>query len=107
MVLWKAAVFRMPPFHQPSYDPPDLAVAPGLPSGWNEFAMRYGYRETLYHISVSRNGGTGEGNAEEITVAVDGIAQASNVVLLADDRLDHRVEVRVAAERPAPASVST
>ena len=32
MVLWNAAVLRMPPFHQPSYGPPDRIVAPGLPS---------------------------------------------------------------------------
>ena len=49
----------------------------------------------------------GEGNPEAITVAVDGIVQSGNVVLLADDRMDHRVEVRVAAERPAPATAST
>ena len=27
-----AAVLRMPPFHQPSYGPPERMVAPGLPS---------------------------------------------------------------------------
>src|SRR5437870_12669333 len=31
-MLWNAAVLRMPPFHHPSYDPPDREVAPGLPS---------------------------------------------------------------------------
>ena len=81
-----------------------LRLAPCLPPEWNEFAMRYRYRETLYHISVSRDEDTGEGNPEAITVIVDGIVQASNVVLLADDRLDHRVEVRVATKSLAPAT---
>ena len=29
-MLWNAAVLRMPPFHQPSYAPPDAIVAPGF-----------------------------------------------------------------------------
>jgi hypothetical protein len=32
IVLWNAAVLRIPPFHQPSYGPPERIVAPGLPS---------------------------------------------------------------------------
>ena len=32
MVLWKVAVLRMPPFHQPSYGPPERIVAPPFPS---------------------------------------------------------------------------
>ena len=84
-----------------------LRLAPCLPPEWNGFSVRYRYRETLYHIVVSRSESTGDGHPEAMTVAVDGIVQASNVVLLADDRLDHRVEVRVAAGRPAPATAST
>jgi len=32
MMLWNVAVLRIPPFHQPSYGPPERMVAPGLPS---------------------------------------------------------------------------
>ncbi len=32
ITLWNVAVLRMPPFHQPSYGPPERIVAPGLPS---------------------------------------------------------------------------
>jgi cellobiose phosphorylase len=75
-----------------------------MPSEWNGFAMRYRYRDTLYHISVSRIDGAGGENPEATTVIVDGIAQAGNVVRLVDDRLDHRVEVRVATTSLAPAT---
>jgi cyclic beta-1,2-glucan synthetase len=75
-----------------------LRLAPCLNPEWSGFAMRYRYRQTLYHITVSRNEVAGP---EAISVTVDGIAQASNVVLLVDDGNEHRVDVRVAAE-PRP-----
>ena len=31
IMLWNAAVFRMPPFHQPSYGPPDASSRPACP----------------------------------------------------------------------------
>ena len=61
--------------------------------------MRYRYRETTYDISVRRAEVEGDADGEGTTVTADGIAQAGNVVLLADDRLDHRVDVRVATRR--------
>ena len=39
MMLWKFPVFRMPPFHQPSYGPPDAIVAPGFPSAASRWCM--------------------------------------------------------------------
>jgi len=84
-----------------------LRLAPCLPPEWNEFSVRYRYRETLYHIVVSRSESAGDVHPEAMTVTVDGVVQAGNVVLLADDRLDHRVEMRIAAERPAVATAAT
>ena len=83
-----------------------LRLAPCLPPEWGEFAMRYRYRETEYHIAVSRNEGKAEGGLEAMTVTVDGILQASNVVPLTDDRLDHYVEVCVAPTRLASATAT-
>ena len=76
-----------------------LRLAPCLPPEWNGFSVRYRYRETLYHIVVSRSESAGDGHPQATTVTVDGIVQTGIVVLLADDRLDHRVEVRVATGR--------
>ena len=32
ITLWNEAVLRIPPFHHPSYGPPERIVAPGFPS---------------------------------------------------------------------------
>jgi cyclic beta-1,2-glucan synthetase len=79
-----------------------LRFAPCLPPEWNEFALRYRYGETYYHIAVRRTEVEDDEELDAATVTVDGIAQGDNFVLLADDRLEHRVEVRVASRRPVP-----
>ena len=38
-----------------------LRLAPCLPPEWNGFSVRYRYRETLYHIVVSRSESAGDG----------------------------------------------
>jgi cellobiose phosphorylase len=82
-----------------------LRFAPCLPPGWNEFTMRYRYRETSYHISVRRTKVEVDEDIEGTSVTVDGVAQEGTFVLLADDKQVHRVEVRVAARHPAPQSI--
>ena len=79
-----------------------LRFAPCLPAEWNEFSLRYRYRETYYHIAIRRSDVEGDEELEEVAVTVDGVAQDGNFVLLADDRQEHRVEVRVACRCPAP-----
>jgi cyclic beta-1,2-glucan synthetase len=79
-----------------------LRFAPCLPPGWNEFTMRYRYRETIYHIAVRRTEVETDEDIEGISVTLDGVAQDGNFVFLADDRQDHRVEVRVAARSAIP-----
>ena len=66
-----------------------LHFAPCLPADWPEFKLHYRYRETLYHITVRQTDDDG------ITVSMDGIVQSEPVIPLADDRLDHQVEVTV------------
>jgi len=74
-----------------------LRLAPCLHPEWDGFIVRYRYGETLYRISVSRSEVAGDGDSEAMAVTVDGIAQESDVVLLVDDGIEHRVDVRVAA----------
>jgi cellobiose phosphorylase len=82
-----------------------LRFAPCLPPGWNEFTMRYRYRETIYHIAVRRTEVETDEDIEGISVTLDGVAQDGNFVFLADDRQDHRVEVRVAARSAIPPGI--
>jgi cellobiose phosphorylase len=79
-----------------------LRFAPCPPPEWNEFTIRYRYRETSYHISVRRTKVDADEDIVGTSVAVDGVAQAGNFLLLVDDRQEHRVEVCVAAKCPAP-----
>ena len=79
-----------------------LRFAPCLPPGWNEFSLRYRYRETYYQISVRRAEMQGDEEPDAIGVTVDGVAQEGNFVLLADDRQEHRVEVCVATRSQVP-----
>jgi cellobiose phosphorylase len=79
-----------------------LRFAPCLPSEWNEFSLRYRYRETYYRIVVRRIEIEGDEQPDSIGVTVDGVAQEGNFVLLADDRQEHRVDVRAASRHPAP-----
>jgi cellobiose phosphorylase len=79
-----------------------LRFAPCLPSEWNEFSLRYRYRETYYQIAVRRTEMEGDEELDATGVTVDGVAQEGAFVLLADDRQEHRVEVRVPSRRPVP-----
>ncbi|TCT22276.1 GH36-type glycosyl hydrolase domain-containing protein [Thiobaca trueperi] len=66
-----------------------LHLAPCLPADWEGFRLRYRYRETLYHIAVTRIVG-GEG---ETRITLDGVEQDAPGIPLVDDHLEHRVEV--------------
>jgi len=79
-----------------------LRFAPCLPPEWNEFALRYRYRETYYHIAVRRTEAEGDEELDRAGVTVDGVAQEGQFVLLADDRREHHVEVRVASRGRVP-----
>jgi len=79
-----------------------LRFAPCLPPEWNEFALRYRYRETYYHIAVRRSEVEGDEELAPASVTVDGVAQEGNFIFLADDRNDHRVEVCVPSRCPVP-----
>jgi cellobiose phosphorylase len=58
-----------------------LHVAPCLPAHWPGFKLRYRYGDTSYHISVLRD--------------ASGAGQPAKVIHLVDDRLEHRVELRI------------
>ena len=56
-----------------------LRLAPCLPASWPGFKLRYRYRDTTYRIAVVRDeSGTSE-----------------HIIPLVDDRVEHRVEVRI------------
>jgi cyclic beta-1,2-glucan synthetase len=68
-----------------------LRFAPCLPTEWTSFKIHYRFRETVYHIAVTKNG---SGSAVQ-RVLVDGSDQPEKHVQLIDDGGAHNAEVEV------------
>ena len=67
-----------------------LRIAPCLPRDWPGFTLDYRYRDTAFHIEVTPG-------CTEPGVTLDGVAQASMDLPLADDGRPHQVQVRLAS----------
>jgi hypothetical protein len=61
--------------------------------------LRYRYRETYYDIVVRKPEDDNAEASGAFSVTFDGVQQEGDSILLADDRRDHRVDVRVAPAR--------
>jgi cellobiose phosphorylase len=73
-----------------------LTLTPRLPAGWEGFRLHYRYGDSVYTIAVRR--------ADAPLLRVDGVAQAGNTVMLADDGRTHEVELHVACRHDASAA---
>ncbi len=93
-MLWKLPVLRMPPFHQPSYGPPDAIVAPGLPSAG----------EPLVHVRAERLQAENQQRIEVVVVRIalrrrpdDGPGRPALVMVVENLRqplvIEHAVDV--------------
>ncbi|MHB1398182.1 MAG: GH36-type glycosyl hydrolase domain-containing protein [Trichloromonadaceae bacterium] len=67
-----------------------LRIAPCIPAHWPGYKVRYRYRETIYHLTIS-NGVEPAAPGRRITL--DGVAIEGAAIPLVDDRRDHQVEV--------------
>ncbi|MGH6609794.1 MAG: GH36-type glycosyl hydrolase domain-containing protein, partial [Burkholderiaceae bacterium] len=76
-----------------------LYIKPCLPDEWDEFAIRYRYRETQYRITVRRT-------QNDVGVIIDGVENGEDFITLVDDRREHVVDVRVAATSMPSASLA-
>jgi len=74
-----------------------LRFSPCVPAEWKEFRLHYRYRDSVYHVTVSRS------NARDRDCAVwlDGVLQADNGVPLRNDGVDHEVRVLLPQSRAA------
>lgn len=72
-----------------------LRIAPCVPDEWETYKMHYRYRETLYHITVSRVGEKPERvvRAAHEGARSDGAGQPHGIIPLVDDRREHHVTV--------------
>ena len=74
-----------------------LRIAPCLPLEWTTYKLRYRFRESVYHITVTQTIDRGVGQQ----MNVDGVDARDRLVHLVDDRRDHRVVVRIDRSRDA------
>ena len=69
-----------------------LRLTPSLPKTWSTFNIHYRYRQTPYHIRITRLPGAPPGGSR---LSLDGQALAGNIIPLLDDHRDHSVEMQV------------
>jgi cyclic beta-1,2-glucan synthetase len=67
-----------------------LKLLPCVPPEWESFKVYYRYKNTLYHIAVKQ-----ENSAGEMNVKVDGVEQKDRIIALADDGIEHSVEITI------------
>jgi len=68
-----------------------LIFTPRVPAEWKSFKVHYRFRNTNYHIVLTRNSGDWKGTQR---ILVDEQKQETRFVLLVDDQRDHKVEIR-------------
>ena len=69
-----------------------LRLAPRLPKSWATFKIHYRYRQTVYHITITR---LAPGSADGRLLSLDGAQMPGTTIPLRDDRHPHTVEMRV------------
>ena len=71
-----------------------LRLAPRLPKTWATFKIHYRYRQTVYHITITR---IAADSADANRLSLDGQEISGQTVPLQDDRREHTVELKVGA----------
>jgi cellobiose phosphorylase len=67
-----------------------LKFVPCVPEEWESFNVIYRYKKTVYHIVVIQKDSVGE-----MIVTVDGEVQVDRMITLADDGVEHNVQVEI------------
>jgi cellobiose phosphorylase len=76
-----------------------LRLTPRLPKSWPAFKIHYRYRQTVYHISITRRVADAPG---ENQIILDGNELAEETIPLVDDRREHFVELKIGSPVGAP-----
>ena len=81
-----------------------LRLTPRLPKSWKSYKIHYRYRQTVYHITITRQAVQAE---EANRLFLDGKELAGKTIPLVDDRRKHAVELKVGSPVRVPANQST
>jgi cellobiose phosphorylase len=66
-----------------------LYLKPCVPSEWKSYQINYRFRETIYRITLTRH----HAASQLLNIRVDGKDSPEKFILLADDHIEHHVEV--------------
>jgi cyclic beta-1,2-glucan synthetase len=80
-----------------------LRLTPRLPKSWTAWKIHYRYRQTVYHITITR---LVADSAEANQLVLDGKELAGETVPLVDDRREHSVELKLGSPARAPENQS-
>ena len=69
-----------------------LRLAPRLPQAWTTYKIHYRYRQTVYHITITRRAADSAGAN---LLVLDGQEISGNTIPLENDRREHAVEMKV------------
>jgi cyclic beta-1,2-glucan synthetase len=69
-----------------------LRITPRFPAAWTSYKVHYRYRQTVYHITVTR---LGEDSSDPAQLILDNHPLSDETIPLVDDHLEHFVDVRV------------
>ncbi|HET7536482.1 MAG TPA: glycosyl hydrolase family 65 protein, partial [Candidatus Didemnitutus sp.] len=69
-----------------------LRLEPRLPKAWPSFKIHYRYRQTVYHITITR---LAAGSDAANFLTLDGRELSGNILPLRDDRQEHAAELKV------------
>jgi cellobiose phosphorylase len=69
-----------------------LRLTPRSPRAWTSFKVHYRFRQTTYHITISR---IAAGDTEASPLMLDGQELPGDTIPLCDDRQEHTVVMRV------------
>ncbi len=69
-----------------------LRLVPCLPKNWPSYKIHYRYRQTVYHITISRLDADSTGTN---SLSLDGKERSGNTIPLVDDHSEHVVEMKV------------
>jgi cellobiose phosphorylase len=69
-----------------------LRLTPSMPKTWNHFKIHYRYRQTVYHISITR---IVADSVEEKLLTIDGKKISGILLSLKDDHQEHTVDMKV------------
>ncbi len=69
-----------------------LLLEPHMPRAWDSFKIHYRYRQTTYHIAISR---LPENSPEARQLLVDGQKLDTATLPMVNDKQDHTVELKI------------